>query len=126
MKGRDVDLHPAKLDAGSPGGCWCPASAGIVTEEQLGVQPSKGGHGANLPAQLLLGRGREQQRLCQAQIRAVTSSLPQGQHWRQQPLAAPHTLPESEAGIKKLDFPLFRSLRPSTGPGEEQGGSHAA
>lgn len=38
-RGRDVDLHPAKLDAESPGGCWFPV--GIGTEECLGVSTAK-------------------------------------------------------------------------------------
>lgn len=49
-RGRDVDLHPAKLDAESPGGCWFPV--GIGTEECLGVSTAK--PRAKLRAQLLL------------------------------------------------------------------------
>lgn len=67
----------------------------------------------------------------QGWIRAVASPillLPWGQDQQEQPPAGSLAFGpsrKSEAGIKKRDFPLSRGLRPSAGPGAEQGGAHA-
>lgn len=82
------------------------------------MQPYKGGHRTNLRAQLLLAGEREQQRLCQARICAVTSSLPQGQDRQQQPPGGSRVSRlsrKSEAGIKNSIFPFSGASTPAQG-----------
>lgn len=137
-----MDFHPVNLDTESPVGCWYPPELALG---QRGVQGAAAPQRwaqlkqgttkprANLRAQLLLvnkpARGKAREAGCSASARSVLSSapwllLPQGQDRQEQPPAGSLTFGhsrKSEAGIKKLDFPLFRGPPPQHGAGSGAG-----